>query len=479
MATYKLRNYIILYFMRTAVFFTVLAFVVLISLAVVTYKSLETSVINSLMARIRTMFQSINSKVILLSRVYEGEIKKTLDALQEIRSKGTRSLEEFLRAEYLTSYSSDFSELDYYVIDPSGVIFETSFKPDLRLDLSKFELFWTHLNAQLQKYGYYVQPVGAEVETGLRRIYAYKLLDSGEILEVGLRLREEMFTDEFESVKRLSIFLEQLSILFHGKPISPVFDPPPEKPLPKFSYVSLYKTEHWFEFTVKEGAIAQNFKIYFRTNFRRIFLIIECAVVLAFTAILSLLLSINRLSKKVALEIDKVEDAIRTYGEDGFYRSSSESCFEEINDVLKTFENLSEIITENIDELTASNEELEASYKEIQRLSQEIRDAFHDFSVRIAYIVEGMEQETAKHLQRVSFITQKVCERLVQNEASREEIVYFSVLHDVGKVFIPPEILNKPGPLTPEEWEMMKKHSLFAERILSHPRFKVALNIAM
>lgn len=479
MAQYRLRNYIILHFFRTAITFTALVLLVLVFVAVTSYKSIETSVTRSLPTRIRAMFQSINSKVTLLARYYEEKMKMTLDALEEIRAKGSSTAEKFLKAEYDKKYSSDFSGLDYYVIDPKGVIFETSFKPDLRLDLSKFEPFWSYLNAKLRRYGYFVQPIGAEVETGARRIYAYKLLESGEILEIGLRLREELFLEDFESVKRLSIFLEQVSILFHGKPIAPTFDPPPEKPLPKFSYSSLYKTEQWIDFRLEQGAIAQDFKIYFRTNFRRIFLVVEWAVLLAVTVIVSLILSTIKLSRKIALEIDKIEDAIKMYGEHGSYHSSSESCFEEVNDVLRTFEKLSEIISANVQELTASNEELEASYKEIQRLSQEIKDAFYDFSVRISYIVEGMEQETAKHLQRVSFITRKICERLIEDEASREEIVYFSVLHDVGKVFIPAEILNKPGPLTPEEWEIMKKHTLYAERILSHPRFKVALNIAM
>lgn len=39
--------------------------------------------------------------------------------------------------------------------------------------------------------------------------------------------------------------------------------------------------------------------------------------------------------------------------------------------------------------------------------------------------------------------------------------------------------MNKPGSLSPEEWEEMKKHTIYAEKLLNHPRFKTALNIAM
>lgn len=52
-------------------------------------------------------------------------------------------------------------------------------------------------------------------------------------------------------------------------------------------------------------------------------------------------------------------------------------------------------------------------------------------------------------------------------------------MHDIGKIFIPHEILNKSGKLSKEEFEEIKKHMIYAKRLLAHPRFKVALNIAL
>ena len=59
-----------------------------------------------------------------------------------------------------------------------------------------------------------------------------------------------------------------------------------------------------------------------------------------------------------------------------------------------------------------------------------------------------------------------IAESLGMGEAEVEEIRLGAVLHDIGKVGIPENILNKNGPLNPEEWETMKSHASFGAKIL-------------
>ena len=86
----------------------------------------------------------------------------------------------------------------------------------------------------------------------------------------------------------------------------------------------------------------------------------------------------------------------------------------------------------------------------------------------LATLAESRDSDTGGHLQRVRTYTRILAEQLttidkytqvltpdwIQNAARS------SVLHDIGKVGIPDSVLLKPGPLTPEEWEVMKTHCI-------------------
>jgi diguanylate cyclase (GGDEF)-like protein/PAS domain S-box-containing protein len=74
-------------------------------------------------------------------------------------------------------------------------------------------------------------------------------------------------------------------------------------------------------------------------------------------------------------------------------------------------------------------------------------------------------QETEAHAQRLWKTCQKIGERLQLPQNSLEDLHLFSRLHDLGKVGVDDRILNKPGKLTPEEWQIMKRHPAVGYRI--------------
>lgn len=89
-----------------------------------------------------------------------------------------------------------------------------------------------------------------------------------------------------------------------------------------------------------------------------------------------------------------------------------------------------------------------------------------DTVTSLAYAIDAKDQYTQGHSQKVSAYAALLAEALGLSETEVEEVRLGAVLHDVGKVGIPEQILNKSGPLNPEEWETMKTHVTFGGKLL-------------
>lgn len=72
--------------------------------------------------------------------------------------------------------------------------------------------------------------------------------------------------------------------------------------------------------------------------------------------------------------------------------------------------------------------------------------------------VEKKDFYTYKHSERVALLAVKVAKKMMLPKDKLENVYISSLLHDIGKVHTPSEILNKPGKLTVEEYEIVKKH---------------------
>jgi PAS domain S-box-containing protein/putative nucleotidyltransferase with HDIG domain len=80
--------------------------------------------------------------------------------------------------------------------------------------------------------------------------------------------------------------------------------------------------------------------------------------------------------------------------------------------------------------------------------------------------IEAKDQYTRGHSQRVSSIAVKIAKRLGMTKQQVEELRIAGILHDIGKIGISDRILLKKGPLTKEEYEIIKKHPAISNRIL-------------
>ena len=97
----------------------------------------------------------------------------------------------------------------------------------------------------------------------------------------------------------------------------------------------------------------------------------------------------------------------------------------------------------------------------------------------LSHIVEFRNGESGLHVLHIQTITEMLLRQLVQKENNRyalskeqiRMITTASALHDIGKIAVPDAVLNKPERLTDEEYEVMKKHTVWGREILSGLEF--------
>jgi len=107
----------------------------------------------------------------------------------------------------------------------------------------------------------------------------------------------------------------------------------------------------------------------------------------------------------------------------------------------------------------------------------QVYEAFNDMKSLVsilAQVVEFKNFESGAHTEHVGMFTKILCDKLIEKYKTKYDITkadtYYislaSCLHDIGKVYIPGYILNKPEKLTPEEMEIMKDHAVLGAGII-------------
>ena len=96
----------------------------------------------------------------------------------------------------------------------------------------------------------------------------------------------------------------------------------------------------------------------------------------------------------------------------------------------------------------------------------ELSHAYRGTAYLLGDVIEGDDAYTGNHSRDVVELTTQVVEKLNLGPEERRQAEFVALLHDVGKVRIPNEIINKPGPLTPEERRIMNAHTIEGEKML-------------
>ena len=96
--------------------------------------------------------------------------------------------------------------------------------------------------------------------------------------------------------------------------------------------------------------------------------------------------------------------------------------------------------------------------------------ALDRIALGFAQVVDAKSPYTGEHSVRVTRFAMQIARRLGFDDAQLTQVRRAALLHDIGKLSVPNSILDKPGPLTPEEWEVVKLHPYYTELILDHIR---------
>lgn len=111
--------------------------------------------------------------------------------------------------------------------------------------------------------------------------------------------------------------------------------------------------------------------------------------------------------------------------------------------------------------------------KKIAELNEEIINTQREIIYTMGEIAETRSKETGNHVKRVAQYSKILALKLGLDEEEAELLKQASPMHDIGKVGIPDNILNKPGKLTPEEFEIMKTHAQLGYDMLKHSKKKI------
>ena len=109
--------------------------------------------------------------------------------------------------------------------------------------------------------------------------------------------------------------------------------------------------------------------------------------------------------------------------------------------------------------------------QQLEEALSELEESYLATVKTLAFVVEAKDTHTRSHLDRAHDYAVALASRVAPELAQDQTLRYGFFLHDIGKIGIPERVLSKPGPLTDEEWAIMRTHPVLGAQILSPVKF--------
>jgi len=127
---------------------------------------------------------------------------------------------------------------------------------------------------------------------------------------------------------------------------------------------------------------------------------------------------------------------------------------------------LKEQVDKNFVVIKKRNEEITRLYDLLQKDFNSELDSMYNVIISLANIVEAKDSYTEGHTRRVSELSKMIASNMNFDDEALRNIELAGIVHDIGKVSTPDQILNKPGRLSNDEFDVIKEHPEVGERIL-------------
>ena len=215
---------------------------------------------------------------------------------------------------------------------------------------------------------------------------------------------------------------------------------------------SLHKVYVFGRLTVDIGRNSIFTPVYFYVEYtiNRYLTLIVVTIIFVFALILLLKFFIVKLINKVFMQITvplmSLISSMEEFSKNKVYNPHSvEADIEEIGKIASECNKLAMEIAVSYEQLTLMNEYLKNSLSIVLKLQKEVEDAYVHFSRQLAVIAESYDETTGNHIERVGELSAWFAEKLGLEPEKINKIRAFAPLHDIGKILVPNDILNKPG----------------------------------
>ena len=122
---------------------------------------------------------------------------------------------------------------------------------------------------------------------------------------------------------------------------------------------------------------------------------------------------------------------------------------------------------------------METLVSDLQTATEDLGHAQEETVLLLAAAAEAHDHTTGLHLQSVRSLAEALAREMGSDEEDARLLGLAAVLHDIGKIRVPDSILASPGKLTPDQWEVMRNHTVWGASFLTgHAGFELATEIA-